>query len=770
MMKFASKGTNLYSLKKIIKTAYIADSLLIKVSEWETNKQEILDKIKKKFNEQKIIVRSSCKDEDNNKFSNAGAFKSILNVEQSYISQSIEEVIKSYKSDNKDNEVLIQNMLKNVVCSGVALSHDPNTCSPYRVINYSIGDDTTCVTAGKGGLIWQQAANSKISYPQPIQSVGVLLDEILEIFDNKPIDLEFAITEENQFQKLWLLQVRPLVLRDNPETEESQSKRLENISTKISKGLRQHPFLKGKSTIYGVMPDWNPAEIVGIRPNPLALSLYRELVTDSIWAYQRHNYGYRNLRSFPLMVSFCGLPYIDVRLSFNSFIPSSLDDFLAERLVDHYLEKLLLKPELHDKVEFEIVHSCYTFDLNEKLQNLPRELFSPQEIEKISNSLRDLTTKVISPSDGLWKEDSKKIEILNKRREELLENITDPISRIYWLVEDTKRYGTLPFAGLARAGFIAVQMLKSLLSVGIISNNDYDCLMANVSTVGKKLNRDRANLDKQTFLSRYGHLRPGTYDILSARYDEKPDLYFNWEENKEYEENINPFSLTLNQISEIAKNLEDHKLNIDAVSLLNFIKDAIELRELSKFHFTRNLSDVLSLIGEVGSRYDFSLEDLSFCNINCFKELYISSNNTGDIIKRSIEEGRKFYEETKKTSLPPLIKDSNDAWGFELRENQPNFITQKSIKGKVCLLNNIDNLNGSIICIPNADPGFDWIFSHKIAGLITAWGGVNSHMAIRSGEIGLPAVIGAGEILYKKWSTKKKLHINCAGRYVEILQ
>ena len=35
----------------------------------------------------------------------------------------------------------------------------------------------------------------------------------------------------------------------------------------------------GRRTVYGVMPDWNPAEIIGIRPKPLSLSLYR-IVTD----------------------------------------------------------------------------------------------------------------------------------------------------------------------------------------------------------------------------------------------------------------------------------------------------------------------------------------------------------------------------------------------------------------------------------------------------------------------------------------------------------
>ena len=84
--------------------------------------------------------------------------------------------------------------------------------------------------------------------------------------------------------------------------------------------------------------------------------------------------------------------------------------------------------------------------------------------------------------------------------------------------------------------------------------------------------------------------------------------------------------------------------------------------------------------------------------------------------------------------------------------------------------NELKLLEGAIVCIPNADPGFDWLFSYPIAGLITAWGGSNSHMAIRAGELGLPAVIGAGEILYRRWSEASRLRIDCAGRQVEVLK
>ena len=47
-----------------------------------------------------------------------------------------------------------------------------------------------------------------------------------------------------------------------------------------------------------------------------------------------------------------------------------------------------------------------------------------------------------------------------------MDSCLDLNEKVYWLLEDGKRYGTLPFAGLARAGFIAIQMLKSFVRIG----------------------------------------------------------------------------------------------------------------------------------------------------------------------------------------------------------------------------------------------------------------------------------------------------------------
>lgn len=369
----------------------------------------------------------------------------MLDVTSPGLGDAIERVIVSYGEALDDDEVLIQSMLDSVLRSGVAFTHDPNTAAPYRVINWTEGRDTTAVTGGAGGRVYQRAALAPTAPPPAMAPILSLLEELLNQFDGQPVDCEFAVTGTGPGDEtLWLLQARPLILRQTPQSAQAQAVRLQQIEAKIERGTQPHPFLMGRRTVYGVMPDWNPAEIIGVRPKPLALSLYRELVTDSIWAYQRHNYGYRNLRSFPLMPHFFGLPYIDVRLPFNSFIPVDLEEGIAGRLVDHYIDRLLAEPTLHDKVEFEIVFSCYTLDLPKRLGKLTEVRFSGAEQQQIANSLRTLTNRIINNRNGLWRTDAAKLDILQVRREALLAAAGDPLERIYWLLEDGKRLGVGP--------------------------------------------------------------------------------------------------------------------------------------------------------------------------------------------------------------------------------------------------------------------------------------------------------------------------------------
>ena len=100
---------------------------------------------------------------------------------------------------------------------------------------------------------------------------------------------------------------------------------------------------------------------------------------------------------------------------------------------------------------------------------------------------------------------------------------------------------------------------------------------------------------------------------------------------------------------------------------------------------------------------------------------------------------------------------------------QPNFITDQVVVAEISLADEPSDISGKIVCIQSADPGFDWIFSYDIAGFVTAWGGVNSHMAIRASEMNVPAIIGAGETVYKDISNAQTVRLDCGEKRFEVL-
>ena len=100
------------------------------------------------------------------------------------------------------------------------------------------------------------------------------------------------------------------------------------------------------------------------------------------------------------------------------------------------------------------------------------------------------------------------------------------------------------------------------------------------------------------------------------------------------------------------------------------------------------------------------------------------------------------------------LVNAEDLRGFVFPESQPNFVSLGKVTSEVAVLRGdeteLPTLSGKIALIPQADPGYDWLFGQGISGLVTTYGGANSHMAIRAAEFGLPAAIGVGEILFEQ--------------------
>jgi phosphohistidine swiveling domain-containing protein len=743
------------------------------VGEWRSDPAGVLAAVgAAPWGSGRVIVRSSARGEDGSTCSLAGRYDSVLGVVGSAaVAQAINRVIESFAEEGSDeDQIFVQPMLDRVAMAGVAFSRSPSG-APYFIINY---DDrsglTDRVTAGNGDNLktFYCLKSRPDACPLSLAPVIALVRELETLLASDAIDVEFAVGDEG---KIYLLQVRPLAVdRQGQAADAKVATALVEVARKVDLLSRPHPYLHGSRAIFGVMPDWNPAEMIGLRPWPLSLSLYCELITDAIWAYQRDNYGYKNLRSFPLLVSFHGLPYIDVRVDFNSFIPRDVSDDLAGRLVNYYIDRLLSEPHLHDKVEFEIIFSCYTLDLPKRMGRLAQSGFSPQDLAELSSALRRLTNGIMHGETALWRRDRAKIDLLARRHPMIWNAEIDKISRIYWLLEDCKRYGTLPFAGLARAGFIAVQLLQSFVEVGVLNAEEEATFMASVDTVASRIGGDLARLPKADFLARYGHLRPGTYDILSPRYDEAPDLYFDWSTTRPPAPAPPRFALSIEQLRRFEQLLKEHELEIDVLSLIEFIKAGIEGREYAKFVFTRSLSDALSLIRQLGEDHGLSTEDCAFLDYGAIRTLYSESGSVREVLRESVARGRERHALTRNLVLPPVIASPDEVIAFHLPPSQPNFITRKSVTAPVASVGDPpESFAGRILFVPSADPGFDWIFSRHIGGLVTQFGGANSHMAIRAGELGIPAVIGAGEALFRRWQTAGKLCLDCTNQKVLII-
>jgi len=309
-----------------------------------------------------------------------------------------------------------------------------------------------------------------------------------------------------------------------------------------------------------------------------------------------------------------------------------------------------------------------------------------------------------------------------------------------------------------------------MVAVGGITEEERALYMNGLSTVGKNITRDLAAMSPNAFLSKYGHLRPGTYDICSPRYDQGRELYFDFARAQDGPETKQgEFKLTLKQYEFFQHMLEKQQLNVDVLALFHFIQHAIEGREYAKFVFTHTLSDVLELLAGLGADYGLTREDMSYVNIQRVTAAYSSADDLGQILRDSIRDGRARERESAAITLPPLLWDEGQIYSFFLPDGSPNFITQGRCTAETAVLPSEESLEGRLVLIRGADPGYDWIFSHSIAGFITAYGGANSHMAIRAAEFGIPAVIGVGEKQFARYAAARCLEVDCRNRTVAVL-
>ena len=235
-------------------------------------------------------------------------------------------------------------------------------------MNYDdISGRTDVVTSGKsnGGnrtLYVLRDRFGSITSPR-FQKLLHCVRELEEFFQSDRLDIEFVVSRELE---VFILQVRPLITAVSA-TANNESEIYDCIRSASNTFLNHF----GERRLLGQMPDWNPAEMIGTVATPLALSMYATLITDSVWAEARLSMGYKSPPNTQLLYDFCGHPYIDVSKSFESFLPQSLDPKISNTLLKYWIRVLESKPELHDKIEFDVAITCFDFSIEERLRCLP---------------------------------------------------------------------------------------------------------------------------------------------------------------------------------------------------------------------------------------------------------------------------------------------------------------------------------------------------------------------------------------------------------------
>ncbi len=772
-----TKAETLARLEPLVRHCHIGKQVSFTCEQWNNDSEAVLHKISQFFADSSLVVRSSSKSEDSWFSSNAGGFDSLLNVDgsdQTIVADAIKTVITSYGiGKNTHDQVLVQEFLSDVRAAGVVFTCSLGSGAPYYRFNFDDQTQSTeSVTAGthddlRTVIVSRFATEHLETIESELVPVLKAVQELEQLLGFDKLDVEFAIDGSGLVH---IFQVRPITV-DHSEFEVDFSLIKQSLrECQVSFKELQHPspFVFGNKTIFANMPDWNPAEIIGTRPKPLAFSLYRQLITNEIWAQQRVEYGYRDVRPCPLILSFSGHPYVDSRASFNSFIPAALSEETAERIANAYVNILADNPQYHDKIEFDVAFTIWTpgFIKDASSRLFPYSV-TPEDISQLEIALKKITNKSLIR----LQDDIASIDLMRSRRAAIASSELPTIDKIFALLDDCKRLGTLAFSHAARAGFVATIWLKSFVTIGVFSDERRLSFLRSFDTVAGEIEQDKyafsiGELSQGKLIDKYGHLRPGTYELSAQAYWEAPERYL-FSEYEHAPEIEPPFVFSASEKSNLEVVIKELGASLSVDEVINYLIEAIQNRESVKFKFTRNLSAALDLCVELGKELSLSRDDLSYLIYSDLEQLKLNVL-TIEQLHKQIKSRKHNHIVTRSIELPSLIQNEADFYCFERFTSQPNFVTINQVEATVQRLDVKQEveISGKIVLIPQADPGYDWLFSHGIAGLITQYGGANSHMAIRAAEIGLPAAIGVGEKLYEKIAKMKQVELDCANHVI----
>lgn len=742
--KFGGKGKGLIELTKIPEIE-VPPFTIIPADMNESDRRKLIDDFVNQYlsDGRPVAVRSSAIVEDGEKSSYAGAFETYLNVDAS-VDQIDEKVVNiTTQAQEKLNTVfnvsdqdaagvgvVVQQMVTPDY-AGVCLSsahHESD--DPYLMVNFTpgLGDDLVSGQTNGTELRCLRKHNLNDETVNKYPFIADLIRTMVDIEDHfdRAMDVEFAYEDG----RLYILQARPQTTNPSfdPAQIHSLSDDLTDTISAVSKEIDEY-----QDDILADMCDINPRELLGDRAHPLNLEIFRDIFADHIVEEARSELGYAPLHQ-GLLRTVSNKPYISVRTSAYSMRPKGIKRKTYDKIVNHYFEQILDKPELQDRIEFGV------FVTNgaqaEALVNELSGQLSQGEQAEILHAFNALERN------------------LEKQAKEFGENTGQFLDEYDHQIEQSKsqgvknvmsalKSGTKRFTKVARLAFYMKAKMDHMYGEDFTEN-----AMQGIHTPSTDLQRDlekfaQGDLNKDVIVSKYGHLRPGQMDVFAKAYRNDPETFFNFD----YYSNLEPSELDLAkqnrknqtaQFNDFFKSLDPH-IQEEVIVL----RQLFEGRERIKHTFMKAFDSVAQYASNDGQLYDDN-------RLDC-----VSQNASN-----------------QQLMLPSVIHGQTDLACLETPSNIGTFITDQTVQATACIINQ-DNMNtisrsdvkGRIIVLDKADPGFDFLFQYDPAGVITKIGGPASHVAIRVSEYGIPACIGSG-IDVNSVENNQLLTLNCKDKSI----
>lgn len=733
---WSGKRATLERLRPLLDTCSIPRGCPITQARWSEARESTLDELVARMGHFRLAVRSDREDEDASQASNAGHYRTRLDVDggdRRHVGESIDAVFASYGDPRCTDEVFVQQQIAPVRDAAVAFTHALPDAAPYYVLSVCPGPRSDNVTRGAAGAeTWYLARDSVRLERLPARWRGYLqcLLQIEAAVGAAPCEVEMAADETG---RIWLLQARPLLLRATA-TQATAALREETERT-LADLPEQPPLL-------GMMPDWNPAELLGEHPRPLARDLFDRLITRRAWRLGRAALGYAHAPDARLMSIHAGRPYIDVRASLHSLLPHGLPAPLAERLVEAGCRRLRARPELHDKIEFEIAFTTALPHFGFHVDRRYPGLLDDEERSLFARALRVPTSNVL---DQAW---AQRLADAFETQRAGVPAHPDPYA-LARALEELELGTATRFATAARMAFAVEALLRSLLDHAAIDASQLWRLKR--AALADAADADAAPPD-------LGHVRAGTFEIAVPPRREMNARAFA-EAMAPAAKKADPSDFDAGEWKRLDVALDAADIAMSGRAFVAHYRRLLLIRERGKFALARGVSAILDGLQAHAARFGIGREDTGWLTLAQLLDRGVGA----DVLLRQIERAHAQHAAESQLRMPLLIDEARlDV--VRHGAGEANFLGSGVVSGRAVHIDARTHPDDvpmhAIAAIASADPGFDWLFLRRPAVLVTAFGGPNSHMAIRCAEAAVPALLGLGPENFKRMLSAERIAID----------